>query len=161
MTLAHPLPCWAKRTTVARAAASAGTRLVLPSTPLVRPSDAGPVWIDGFTRRAGHKTDGAVAITFPAQHMIVEYVRPTPFRNDARTHYLAVAQGLHASKVIGLKGRAALVIHQDIGQQHNFGSVSFKLNRSEVVILGHKSEAALEALALSILQRSSAARGTA
>ncbi len=152
MTLAHPLPCIAKRTTLGRASATAGTRLVLPSTPLVRPSDAGPVWIDGFSRRAGHKTGGVVAITFPAQHVIVQYVRPA-FHGDARTHYQAVAQGLHARKVIDLNGRAALVIRWD-GSRHNFGSVSFKRNRNEVVVLGQRSETALESLALSTFGRS-------
>ncbi len=159
MTLAHPLPCFAKRTTLARAAASSGVRLVLPNTPLVRASDAGPVWIDGFSHRDGHKTDGAVAVTFPAQGLIVEYTRPAPFRGDTRTHYQQVALGFRDSKVIDLKRRPALVFRQNSdGTRNNFGSVSLKLNGSEVVVLGHKSEATLEDLALSILNQSSGSR---
>jgi hypothetical protein len=102
---------------------------------------------------------GTVAVTFPTQGLVVEYTVPAPFRGDPKTHYQAIAKGLRASRVVPLKESAALVIPQDVGQQHNFGSVSFKLNRSEVVILGHKSERALEDLALSIVRRSSSVSG--
>jgi hypothetical protein len=158
-TLAHPLPCIARRTTLARATTIAGVRLVLPNTPLLRTSDVGPVWIDGFFPRNGHKTIGAVAVTFPAQGVIVEYTRPYSVSGDLRTHYQQVALGFRNMKVINLKRRPALVARQDSDDtRDNFGSVTFKLNRSEVSVLGHKSEKTLEALALSILNRSPQSR---
>jgi hypothetical protein len=159
-TVAHPLAC-PRRTTLAHAAASAGAPLVLPKTTLVRASDVGRVWIDGFFRRKGHRTNGTVAVTFPAQGVIVEYTRPTPFNGQPRTHFQQMAQGLPGSKVVDLNGRAALVIRQDSDQtRHNFGVVIFKLNGNEVRVMGHNDQATLEALALSILDQSEGSRSS-
>jgi hypothetical protein len=158
MTLAHPLPCFAKRTTLARAAALAGVRVVLPDTPLLRASDAGAVWIDGFSHRDGRKTMGVVAVTFPAQKVIVEYT--VPYSLHARTHYQAMAKGLPGSEVVSLKGKAALVIRQK-PDRHNFGVITFKRNDTEIRILDHGDQAALKDLALSILSQPPRSRSTA
>jgi hypothetical protein len=151
-TVAHPLAC-PRRTTLAHAAAVAGTPLVLPSTALVRPSDAGPVWIDGFGRRNGHRTSGTVAVTFPAKGLIVEYTRPAPSTGSA-AHFQAVARGVRSSTVVALKGRPALVIRQDSDQTgHNFGVVMFNLGGCEIRVLGHRNRSTLESLARSIVGR--------
>jgi hypothetical protein len=158
-TLAHPLPCPARRTTLARAAALAGVRLVLPNTTPLKPSDAGRVWIDGFSHRDGHKTGGAVAVTFPAQKVIVAYA--VPYSVHARTHYEALARGLPRSDVVSLNGKAALVIRQKSGTTgHNFGVIMFKRNDAEVRIMGRRDEAALKDLALSILRQPSGSRSS-
>jgi hypothetical protein len=127
---------------------------VLPRTALVRPSDVGPVWIDGFARRNGHRTIGTVAATFPGRGVIVEYTRRAPSDGSA-AHFRAMARGLPSSMVVDLKRRPALVIRQDSDQTgHNFGVVIFNLDGSEVRVMGHDSRATLESLARSIIDRS-------
>jgi hypothetical protein len=94
--------------------------------------------------------------------VIVEYTRPVPFNGQPRAHFQQMAQGLRASKVIDLNGRAALVIRQDSDQtRHNFGVVIFKLNGNEIRVMGHDDQATLEALALSMLNQSAGSRGSA
>lgn len=141
-TVAHPLSC-AKRTTLARAAASVRVPLVLPKTMAVRPSDVGPVWTD-ISKRPARK-GGTVAVTFPAQGVIVEYTRPVPFSGQPLPHFQRMAKGLPAS-VVDLKGTPALVIRQDSDVTgRNFGVVIFKRSGAEVRVMGHNDQATLEA----------------
>jgi hypothetical protein len=143
--------------TLAQATASLGVPLALPTTTLVGPSDLGPVW-GSVEDRKGRK-NGVVAVTFPAQGVIVEYNRPVPFSGQALTHFRRMAQGMRADglpvKVVDLKGTPAFVIRQDSDQTgHNFGVVIFKLHGIEVSVMGHNDQSTLEALALSILNQS-------
>src|SRR5947209_14546440 len=81
-TVARPLPFFAKQTTLAAGQAAVGPSLVLPQTAAVGPSDAGPVWIASQTQ-AGGATTTAVAVTFPAQGMVMEYITPAPSDGSA------------------------------------------------------------------------------
>ena len=151
-TLAHPLVC-GRRTTLTKASAALGGRLVLPDSALVRPSDAGPVWMVHSGKQSAGTTD--VAVTFPSQHVIVEYDRPAS-SNGSAGHFRAVAEGFHEARVVRLGGRVpALVTKQNSDSDgHNFGSIIFNLAGGEIRVLGHDDEATLEASAVSILKRS-------
>jgi hypothetical protein len=96
-----------------------------------------------------------VAVTFPAQRVIVQYTRPAP-SNGSAAHFQAVADGVNHARVVNLGGGVpALVIKQNSDSDgHNLGSISFNMAGSEIRILGHNDEKTLEASALSILNRS-------
>lgn len=155
-TVAHPLAPSANQVTLAAASSALdsstsstpASSLVLPSTTSVQPSEAGPVW----EATAGSQT--TVAVTFPAQGLIVEYLRPAPY-TDPQTGYEQLAQGINASQVVDLNGTPALVIQQDSDQTGaNFGVVAFEVDGSEVRVMGHDTSSTLEQLAQSILDQS-------
>ena len=147
-TVAHPLMPPASQVTLAQASSAVGSALVLPSTPVVQPSDAGPVWV------AGSGEAKTAAVTFPALGLIVEYLRPAPYA-DPQTGYEQMAQGLNASQVADLSGTPALVVQQDSDQTGaNFGVVAFEVNGAEIRVMGHDDSSTLEQIAQSILSRS-------
>jgi hypothetical protein len=147
-TLAHPLVC-ARRTTLAKASAALGGRLVLPSSTLVGPADAEPVWIV----HSGRTTN--VAVAYPSRRVIVEFERPAPSDGSA-AHFRAMAKGMNEARLVRLGGRVpAFVVKQNSESAgHNFGAIIFNLAGGEIRVLAHTDEASLEALALSILERS-------
>ena len=151
-TLAHPLAC-ARRTTLSHASSALEGRLVLPNSALVRPSDAGVVWMVHSGRPSAGTTN--VAVTFPSRRVIVEYERPAP-SNGSAAHFQAVAKGMRHAQVVRLGGRVpALVVKQNSDSDgHNFGVIIFNLAGSEIRVMGHNDEPTLEASALSILNRS-------
>ena len=147
-TLAHPLND-GQQTTLAAASAAWGTPLVLPSTALVQPSDAGSVW----ATTTGSK-EAAVAVTFPSQGLIVQYLQPAPF-SDPQTGFQQMAQGIAGAEEIDLNGTPALAIPQNSDNTgQNFGVVAFQADGGEVAVMGHKDSATLERVAQSILDRS-------
>jgi hypothetical protein len=166
-TLAHPLgiPPLAKQTTLSDAAAALGTPIVLPNTSFIQPSDAGPVWMDNLHDKEGNPVVTNVAVTFPAQGVIVGYTRPAPSDGSA-AHFQAMANsmpspsGASEGRVITLSGGVpALAVQQNSDDTgHNFGSVIFNMAGSEVRVMGHNDEATLESLAQSILRQSGASK---
>ena len=140
----------AKQMTMAAALSALGVPVYLPNTTAVQPAGAGAVW-EG---EAGESK--TMAVTFPSQGLIVYYMRPVPYADPA-AGYKDVADGLPSSKVVELNGTTpALVIAEnsdDTGA--NFGVVAFEMKDVEVRVMGHKDEATLEAIAQSILARSS------
>lgn len=147
-TIQNPLLPPASQVTLAQASSAVGSALVLPSTPVVQPSDAGPVWV------AGSGEAKTAAVTFPALGLIVEYLRPAPYA-DPQTGYEQMAQGLNASQVADLSGTPALVVQQDSDQTGaNFGVVAFEVNGAEIRVMGHDDSSTLEQIAQSILSRS-------
>jgi len=160
-TLAHPLPAFAKRTTLVDAAATFTAPIVLPNTSLVQPSDAGPVWVASLKDEHGNPTVTTVAVTFPSQGVIVEYTRPAPSDGTA-AHFQAMAQGMvspsgtQIAQVVSLSGIPALSVQQNSDETGtNFGAVIFNVAGTEIRVMGHTDQATLESLALSILNQSS------
>ncbi|MGH3008349.1 MAG: hypothetical protein ACRDLM_02915 [Gaiellaceae bacterium] len=155
-TVARPLPAFAKQTTLADAQAALGQQVVLPQTAVLGPSDGGPVWMASF----GGQT--AVAATFPAQGMIMEYTRPAPSDGSA-SHFQSMTESMPSrnggseGQVITLSGGVpALAVQEnsdDTGA--NFGEIIFNVAGTEVRVMGHNDEATLQGLAESILERSS------
>lgn len=92
--------------------------------------------------------------------VIVEYQRPAP-SNGSAAHFQAIAKGISAAKVVDLKGTAALAIRQNSDvNRNNFGVVIFKRGGSEVRVMARNDQATLEALALSILNQSTASKSS-
>jgi hypothetical protein len=155
-TIAHPLVPSAKQTTLAAAPATLGGPVVLPDSPITPPSTVGAVWAanDG-------SADTTVAVTFPKQGLVFEYIRPAPSDGSA-AHFQAVAQGIvsptgaQIAQEITLNGGVpALAIQQNSDETGtNFGTVMFNVGGSEVRVMGHSPEAMLQGLAESILARS-------
>lgn len=156
-TLQHPLPYGSTQTTLSDAATMLGVPLLLPDTTFVQPSDAGPVWVDG----TGPPSPTAVAVTFPAQDVIIEYIRPAPSDGSA-AHFQSMTQSMPSRNggseghVITLNGGvAALAVQQNSDDTgHNFGEIIFNMAGSEIRVMGHYEEATLETLARSILSQS-------
>jgi len=146
-TLEDPLGS-GEQTSLAAASTALGTSVPLPATASVSRSDVGKVWM--VTGTPGTM----VAVTFPAQGLIIVYRRPVP-DGDALTQYKGLAQSLSSSQVISSGGTPALLIPQnsdDTGA--NFGVVLFEVNGTEIGVMGHEDNAALEAIATSVLDQS-------
>src|SRR3954451_11040135 len=162
-TVAQPLPAFAaKQTTLANAQTALGQTIVLPQTALLTPSDAGPVWMDSLTDQQTGVTTTNVAVTFPAQGMIIGYTRPAPSDGSA-AHFRAMAQsmpspsGASEGQVISLAGGVpALAVQEnsdDTGS--NFGSIIFNVGGAETSVIGHNDKSTLLGLAESLLARAS------
>jgi hypothetical protein len=134
---------------MANATSALGSSIVLPSTTSVQPSAAGAVW-EGSV---GSST--TVAVTFPAQGMIIGYMRPAPYADPA-TEYQSMSQGIPSSQVVQLNATTpAIVIAENSDETGaNFGVVAFQINGTEVRVMGHSDGSTLEGIARSILARS-------
>lgn len=146
-TLAQPLPAGAHKVSLADAATAFGAPLVLPDTAQATPSDAGAVWINPAS--AGDPNAGsAVAVTFPAQDMLIDYTRPGI--TDMAAFVQNNVQTSPGSQAITLNGAPALNIPQ-VGS--DWGSIMFVVGGTTVTVSGHADEASLQAVAQSILDR--------
>ena len=160
-TVAHPLPLFAKQTTLASAQAALGSSLVLPQTAVVGPSEAGAVWTASQTEPGGATTT-VVAVTFPAQGMIIEYENPAPLDGSAATFQsmtksMPSRSGGSEGQVITLAGGVpALAVAEnsdDLGA--NFGEIIFNVGGTQVRVMGHNDEATPQPIAESVLARAS------
>jgi len=148
-SVAHPI--YGKQVSLAQAAAAIGQPVVLPGTASIRPEDAGPVlaWSRGMR--------GIVAVTYPAEGLVVEYERPAPWA-DWSAGLTAYSHNFPHGRLTSLRGTPALVIPRKddnidwVG--HKFGWVTFKINGLMVSVIGHYGEAVLESIAKSIIARS-------
>jgi len=146
-TLEHPLP-GGKPALLADATATLRAPIVQPDTSVVSPSDAGAVW------RSGNAQSAVVAVTYPAADVWVRYVRPADGGYGDR---LAQYQEEHSGKVAILDGVPAQVVFHDWRKPRWRGfypSVSFAAGGTGIAVMGHQSEATLEAIARSIVDRS-------
>ena len=92
-----------------------------------------------------------MAVTFPSQGLIVQYLQPAPF-SDPQTGFQQMAQGIAGAEEIDLNGTPALAIPQNSDNTgQNFGVVAFQADGGEVAVMGHKDSATLEGIAKSIL----------
>lgn len=150
-TLEHPLRPDAKQVTLREATQELGAKIVLPDSSLAGSSDVGAIW----TEHTGPVTD--VAVTFPRPRLIVDYERPVTYPQPAPTMYATEArQGPGSMSTIDLKGVPALATAQNSDQLHqNFGSIEFVENGTVIRVMGHYDQATLQAVAQSIVDRSS------
>jgi hypothetical protein len=94
-----------------------------------------------------------VAVTFPAQRLILQYIRPAP-SNGSAAHFRAVGQGIKGQVLRLGGGVPALAVRQNSDETHaNFGVIVFNVGGSEVRVLGHYGRATLQRVAQSILER--------
>lgn len=144
-----PLP-FGQRTTLAHASSLLGTNIALPNTPEIAASTIGSVW----TQQLPGEQDTAVGLTFPGVGLIIQYQRPAPYpSSQAPLLYQAMASEEPSSiSVTSLAGVPALAIKQNSDSTGaNFGSIEFVTGDTRIVVIGHYSEAALEAFAGPVL----------
>lgn len=143
-TVARPLAAPAKQVSMAQATATFGSALPVPSTPVVQPSDAGPVW------EISAPGGTWVAITFPSKGVFIQYGRPAP--PDTAKHYKDMSTALPGSDFVQLNGTTpALYLDGNDGSGTN--AIIFATNSAEIRVFGNNDEATLEAMAQSILSR--------
>ena len=162
-TVAHPFSALLgpKQITLAAGQSALGPSLALPQTAAVGPSDAGPVWIASQSQQGGATTT-AVAVTFPAQGMIMMYINPAPSDGSA-AHFQSMTQSMPSrnggseGQVITLPGGVPALAVQENSDDlaTNFGEIIFNVAGTEVRVMGHNDEATLQGIAESILNRSS------
>jgi hypothetical protein len=145
-TVEHPLP--GKEVTLADASAELGQPIVLPDTSLVRPADAGHVWISGGPPNL------TAAVNFPSAGVFVEYTAPPPSQDPTGTYQRIAQENPRSFETIDLNGATALTVKQNTDDTgHNFGGVVFVLNGLEIRVFGHYDAATLLTLAESIVDQ--------
>jgi hypothetical protein len=130
---------------------------VLPDTPQVTPSDIGVVRAAtypavGPTAGAAHGGESRVEVTFPSQGLIISYDRsPIP---DPLGNYRSFASQSPGSEVVYLNGGVPALAIAQIPDGSNWGSIEFVSGGTQIVVMGHRSDAYLQAIAQSIVDRS-------
>jgi len=150
-TIDHPLAQGATQVPLSDAASTLGAPVVLPSTSLVKPSDAGPVWTASIHDSDTGESSGTVAVTFPTQSLIIKYTRPVPYSNPL-DNYQGFVKDSPGAQVVYLNGVPALAIPQ-LPDGSNFGSIEFVLGGTMIAVMGHQDESALQAVAQSLMSR--------
>ncbi len=131
------------------AAASAfGSTIALPDTPQVPSSGVGTVWVNQLT---GEETQTAVSVTFPSQGLIIDYERPAPA--DPLGYFQATTGPAPSPQLIWLGSTPA---SYDPGTPGMWEEVQVIAGGATIDVLGHSSEASLQAVAQSIVDRASA-----
>jgi hypothetical protein len=153
-TIEHPL-FGGHQVSISKAGIALRTKVVLPNTALVNPSETKAVWL----RTANQGRVASVAVSFPGPEVIVQYDYPVPYPSDPLSLYKAIAANKYygsAFHVVDLGGTPALAEDEDSDQNRsNFGSLEFVAAGIRIAVLGHYDQARLQAVAQSILDRSS------
>ena len=145
-TLEQPLhDRGARQVSLSAAARALGRAFVLPDTPQVGPSDVGSVWMNQLH---GDETQTAVAVTFPSQDLIINYERPAP--PDPFAYFQATTKETPNSKLIWLGSTPA---SYNPGSPDYWAAIEVIVGGATIGVLGHTSEASLQAVAQSIVDR--------
>lgn len=152
LTMAQPLPLGAKEVSMGDAVSAFGAPIVLPDSTQVTASDVGNVWLNQLPSTGPGQNDAsaAVAVTFPAQGLVIHYVRP-PIP-DVAAYVQNNVKTSPGTEAISLNGVPALADPQDPSGQ-GWGSITFVAGGTTVSVFGHSDEASLQAVAQSILDR--------
>jgi len=149
-TFAYPLGTGAKQISLADASTALGVPLVLPNSPLVKASDAGPVWTDSDshgTRR--------VAVTFPSQSLTITYERPVPFADPLANYQQYANDTPETAQVIDLNGVPALAVKEQSGGSDwdHGGWIQFVSGGTDIVVQGYYDESTLQDVVQSIVSQ--------
>lgn len=137
--VADPLP-GATQIPLAQASSTLGAPVVLPNTNLVSPSDAGPVW----TRTIPNRTQ--VAVTFPAQNLILYYGSPG--------YSLATWERIDPyGTVVTIQGVQAVYFDQKTSDG-GANALILTTKETDILIAGRYDEQTLESVAQSVLSQS-------
>jgi hypothetical protein len=146
-TVAQPL-AGGTQVSLSTAAAALGPVLVLPDTPLIGRSDAGPVWM--FANR----DSVIVAVTFPKQGMFIDYSWPSVYADPAVGYRALVQDNRPNFHLIDLSGVPAVEIDENSDDTgHSFGVVAFTVGSTEISVFGHEDQTALATVAASVLNQ--------
>lgn len=140
----HPL-AGGTQIAIAQASNTLGAPVVLPDTNLVRPSDAGPVW----TRTLSNPTQTQVAVTYPAQNLIIYYRNP----GYSLATYETWVQGSDTMHKISINGVPALFFDQQTSEG-GANALALPTSGIDILIVGRYDEPTLENVGQSILAQS-------
>ena len=136
-------------------AASALVRtILLPNTSQVAPADADAVWMNQFLHGDSETdTSAAVAVTFPSQRLIIRYVRPPIY--DPPAYIQARLKDAPGSQLVWL-GSVPAWLNLEPTDGSNWSAIEFVAGGVTVDVFGvagHTSDAALQAIAQSIVDQ--------
>lgn len=145
-----------KRIPLSLASTTLGAPVVLPHSPLVKPSDARQAWAEGTCPHRGSRPGWGkfceVWVSVRATGLSVGYIR-APEWAGTRGEWGEEAKGLRgAGRVLDLDGVPALAIGQD-RRRHYPGRIEFDLGGNRIVVAGDYRTARLRAAAQSIVNR--------
>jgi hypothetical protein len=132
-----------------------GAPVVLPETSLVQPSDAAPMSSAACPSQPTTEIPCQMTVMFPSLtiHYVpltIRYLRPASA--DPSTSYANVAKQVKGSKIISLGGTPALFVPGPPGAYPSW--IEFVSNGTDITVQGNYDEAALQAIAQSIADRS-------
>lgn len=137
---------------MSEAARSLGRPIVLPDTAQVSPSDVGSVWTVGSPPSHGRCCASVVAVTFPAQGLIVT-LRRTRMSDPLRyIRGAAHSERINSARLVWLGGVPAWTIPEPANGS-NWGMIQFVVGDAFVQVDGHTDSASLQAVAQSIVDR--------
>lgn len=146
----------AQSVSLAAAASAVGGTLALPASSSADTAAMGKVFEAQTTDDSG-ATDTWVAVTYPANSIVVEYETPVPYSDPAATYQAYVDEtpanlsGLASVGQVG--GHPALILQENKGSTgSNPASVEFVLNGVKVAVIGYQSANTLLTVAQSIVQ---------
>jgi hypothetical protein len=148
-TMDHPLGGFGQPVSSTAAVSALGGPVTLPDTARVTPSDAGAFW--AATTSSDGESSVSVAVTFPAQGLIIQYLRP-PIPHPL-ANFQSFVRDNPGSSVIDLNGTPARAIAQT-PDPSSWGSIEFVAGGTTIAVMGQADEATLQPVAQSILDRS-------
>ena len=125
-----------------------GGAIVLPNTSQVSSSNVGAVWMNQLHGEAKNDVQTAVNVTFPSQDLIISYERPAP--PDPLAYFQATTKETADSKLIWFGSTPA---SYNPGSPDYWATIEVIVGGTTIGVLGHTSEASLEAVAGSIVDR--------
>ncbi len=132
---------------LAAASSTLGAAVVLPNTALVNPSDADHTVETACPPKGdAMETSCQVSVNFPAQGLMVTYVRPG--ESDPQSSFEKVVQQDPSAQLVSLNGVPALFVQQEQSW------IEFETAGTEITVQGNYDEPTLQSVAKSILDRS-------
>jgi hypothetical protein len=148
-TLARPLGGFGQQVSLATAVSELGGPVTLPDSAQVKPSDAGAVW--AATASSQGESSVSVAVTFPAQGFIIQYLRP-PIP-DPLSNFQGFVKDSPGSQVIYLNGGVPARAIAQTSDPSSWGSIEFVAGGTTILVMGQTDQATLQSVAQSILDR--------
>lgn len=149
-TMDHPLGGFGRPVSLAAAASELGGQVTLPNSAQVTPSDVGAVW--AATASGEGERSVSVGVTFPAQGLIIQYLRP-PIP-DPLSNYQGFVKDSPGSRVIYLNGGVPARAIPQTSDPSSWGSIEFVAGGTTILVMGQVDQATLQPVAQSIVDRS-------
>jgi hypothetical protein len=140
---------------LSNASAALGAPVVLPNTPLLKPSDAGQATKEcdpGEVQESGC----VVTVSFPSQDVTIRYGRYGPPYTDPLPEYEAsIAEDTVPRSIVYLGGTPAYLTPKEVESPGSGSTIHFQLGETTIGIFAQNYDgASVETLAQSIIDRS-------
>jgi hypothetical protein len=147
-----------KQIALSDASAALGAPVVLPTSSLVKPSEAGAV-TEECPPSSGNSslTSCTITVNFPAQSVTLRYSRHT-YADPLAVYQGDVSSSTDGAQVVYLSGVPALVIPQDPNDPVGTATyIEFIARGTTIAITGHYDASTLESVAESIISQAGGA----